>query len=292
LLMSVHVCPHDTTYSPSHASATSRAATVSGSGAFARELALHPTRPTTFDYGCVFQNSAAPERPPSSPSMGDYVSRRNAPAQQNQSLRRAQEVGSSPYQPVQGPVAHRDSVNMPGDTRTRMLDNMAALEALNPERAKTYLQTAPLGPAAKLDMMNRMHLSSTGGQQLHGDIIGMSRIQATEQRQGSVGSTLQHTEMWSKVVSDIQGSGFSTQQQADFLRRVPTTTRAKADLIRSTGNHAEADYYAGREATTQFGRGNSYGAAPMSALGARSTTTCSNTYLPKRSSASPNPLLY
>merc|ERR1711934_480952 len=241
-------------YERSTPSATARRATSSGSPAFPGELVLNPQRAGPFDYGSVFKNTTMPS--------GAHVRSFGVPTQQtggfsakqNQAHRRVSDlpVGSSPYVQAAGSIAAREPVPMSLQTRAGLMDNIAALEALNPERAQSFLQSSQLSASTKLEMLDKTNAVGPARAQLHGDIVGMSRIQAREGRQGQPIASVQRCQVWDKVVADINASGVDAQRKAEMMRRVPTSSLAKAELMHAAGSYKEASHYSSREASTAY----------------------------------------
>jgi len=100
------------------------------------------------------------------------------------------------------------------------MSDMAALNELNPARAKSHLQTSGAGADMRLAMLKEMKVSATERVQLRGDVIGSDRLMRNEQTAGSVADSTWRSDVYSQTIKDINSSGLKPHEKASYLSRV------------------------------------------------------------------------
>eukprot|EP00656_Telonema_subtile_P057367 TRINITY_DN9413_c0_g1_i1.p1 TRINITY_DN9413_c0_g1~~TRINITY_DN9413_c0_g1_i1.p1 ORF type:complete len:177 (-),score=27.81 TRINITY_DN9413_c0_g1_i1:212-742(-) len=166
--------------------------------------------------------------------------------------------------------------------RDRMRD-MAALAALNPERAKSHLQSSGLAADVRLSMMKDMKLCASEQVQLRGDIIGSDRLRDAERASATASKpqdAVRRSEAYSQVTKDINNSSLRPEEKAAFLNKIPGSSESKARALHNYGDYNESGYVAARAASREYGRSNLHRVSAFECTGNKGSQAYScNTHL-------------
>eukprot|EP00658_Telonema_sp_P-2_P040194 TRINITY_DN28751_c0_g1_i2.p1 TRINITY_DN28751_c0_g1~~TRINITY_DN28751_c0_g1_i2.p1 ORF type:complete len:151 (+),score=34.28 TRINITY_DN28751_c0_g1_i2:215-667(+) len=138
-----------------------------------------------------------------------------------------------------------------------LMRNMAELAALNPQRAKSHLQTSGLGADVRLSMLSEMNLTASDRVQLKGDIIGSDKIRTAERRAAAEAhpqDAARRADLYSGVRREISGSSLDPQHKSEYLQRIPGPSEARALTLHNCGDYRESSHTTARLASFEYGR--------------------------------------